>query len=57
MNFVLSGLLGKSVFCYPDDIIVVFINILDPFTTFTNVFSRLSKAGLKIKLSNVKWNL
>ena len=50
MNSVLSGLLGNSVFCYLDDIIVASANISDKFATLTNVFAKLSETGLKLKL-------
>ena len=47
MNSVLSRLLGKSVFCYLDDIIAS-THISDNFAALINVFSRLSEAGLKV---------
>ena len=51
MNYVLSGLLGKFVFCFLDDIIVASSTVSDHLATHANVFSRLSEDGLKLELS------
>ena len=51
MNSVLSGLLGHSVFCYLDDVIVASSNVTEHLATLTDVLSRFAKAGLTLKLS------
>ena len=51
MNSVLSGLLGNSVFCYLDDLIIASKDPHEHLATLNQVLSRFSDAGLKLKLS------
>ena len=51
MNSVLSGLLGNSVFCYLDDIIVASKDLHSHLDTLSQILSRFAKAGLTLKLS------
>ena len=55
MNSVLSGLLGDSVFCYLDDLIIASKNVSEHLDTISTILSRFSKAGLKIKLSKCQF--
>ena len=62
MNSVLAGLLGNSVFCYLDDIIVASENVSEHLDTLTQVLSRFAQAGLTLKIekcsflrSNIKF--
>ena len=50
MNSVLAGLLGNSVFCYLDDVIVATRDIPEHLDTITQVLSCFTKAGLTLKL-------
>ena len=50
MNSVLTGLLGNSVFCYLDDVIVASKNVTEHLDTLSQVLSRFAKAGLTLKL-------
>ena len=51
MNSVLAGLMGNSVFCYLDDIIIASKSTHEHLDTLSQVLSRFAKAGLKLKLS------
>ena len=51
MNSVLSGLMGNSVFCYLDDVIIASKTVHEHLDTLSQVLSRFAKAGLKLKLS------
>ena len=51
MNTVLSGLIGKDVFCFLDDVIIASNSISEHLHTLSLVLSRFEEAGLKIKLS------
>ena len=51
MNSVLAGLMGNSVFCYLDDVIIASKTVHEHLDTLSEVLSRFAKAGLKLKLS------
>ena len=51
MNSVLAGLMGNSVFCYLDDVIIASKTTREHLDTLSQVLSRFAKAGLKLKLS------
>ena len=51
MNSVLAGLMGNSVFCYLDDVIIASKTIQEHLDTLSQVLSRFAQAGLKLKLS------
>ena len=51
INEVFRGLLGKGVFAYLDDIVIVSRDMATHFSLLQEAFARLSQAGLKVKLS------
>lgn len=51
MNSVLSGLLGKHVFCFQDDVIIASKSVPEHFKILSQVLFRFQEAGLKLKLS------
>ena len=55
MNSTLSGLLGNSVFCYMDDLIIASKNLSEHLDTLSEVLARFAKSGLKIKLSKCQF--
>jgi transposase InsO family protein len=55
MNTVLQGLLYVNVLCYLDDIIVYSKTFEDHLEHLESVFTRLSVAGLKLKLSKCEF--
>ena len=50
MNSMLSGILGKHVFCFLDDVIIASKESQEHFSVLPQVFLRFASAGLKIKL-------
>ena len=50
MNHVLSGLIGKSICCFMDDILIFSQTEQEHFHIIEQVLSRLADAGLKIKM-------
>lgn len=50
MNSVLAGLLGHSVFCYLDDVILATKDVPTHLDTLSQVLSCFAKAGLTLKL-------
>ena len=50
MNHVLSGLIGKSICCFMDDILIFSKTEQEHFQIIEQVLSRLADAGLKIKM-------
>lgn len=51
MNSILTGLIGKDVFCFLDDVIIASKSLPEHLHTLSLVMSRFEAAGLKIKLS------
>ena len=51
MNSVLTDLLGNSVFCYLDDLVIASKSVPEHLDTLAQIFDRFANAGLKIKLS------
>ena len=54
MQQVLSGILGKNVFCFLDDVIIASPSIEEHLHTLSHVLSRFESAGLKIKLNKCR---
>ena len=50
MNNIFSGLIGKSMFCYMDDIIIMSKDLNEHFDRLESVLKRLQESGLKIKI-------
>ena len=55
MNSVLAGLLGNSVFCYLDDVIIATEDVPSHLATLSQVLSCFAKAGLTLKLEKCKF--
>ena len=55
INEVFRGMLGKNVFAYLDDVIVVDKNVPDHLSRLSDVFARLKSAGLKVKLTKCQF--
>lgn len=55
MNSVLAGLIGTSVFCYIDDVILASKSITEHLDTLSDIMSRFAKAGLTLKLSKCQF--
>ena len=52
---VLSGLLGRGVYAYIDDILVYTETLEEHWTILTEVLERLQAAGLKVSLDKSEW--
>ncbi len=55
MTTVLSGLIGQSVYCYLDDVIIASKDLNEHLQLITEVLTRFSKAGLTIKLNKCQF--
>ena len=55
MDIVLTGLLGKDVYCYIDDLIIASNTIEEHLELLEKVLQRLQAANLKLKLSKCKF--
>ncbi len=53
VNTLFSGVIGKGLFVYLDDLIVVFKDLDSHLQQLSLVFRKLTQAGLKAKLINV----
>ena len=55
VNSLFRGLIGKTMFAYLDDLIIVSTNLEEHLQRLTEVLQKLREAGLKVKLKKCKF--